>query len=55
MENYDDEEAVAAKIKEVLASYDACIGAFSHFREQIAGLEEGFLRSITAIFPRTEK
>ena len=52
IKKFNDEEIVAAAIKELLASYDAKIGEFAPFRAKIDGLEEEFMRKIEQIFVR---
>lgn len=52
MENYADVEAVAEKIKYMLANYDGLIDDFAPFRKKIEGLKDGFVDSIRKIFVR---
>lgn len=52
VENYDDDEAVAQRIKYMLANYDELIADFAPFRKKIQNLEKEFLKEIAEIFVR---
>lgn len=50
LEDFNNEEFVVSKIKDMLANYDELIGEFDFFREKVKNLEKNFLESISSIF-----
>ena len=50
IEDADDIEFIASKIKQMLLDYDQIIGDFRGFREKIINLEPNFIKSIKSIF-----
>lgn len=51
--DYNNEELVVARIKDVLTNYDAYIAKFQHFREKIDNLESNFIQAIKDYFVKT--
>lgn len=53
IEDYNNEELVVNKIKDILKNYDLRIKDFDFFREKIQKLEENFIDQIQSIFIKT--
>ncbi len=54
IEDYENEEMVANKIKDVLTHYDEYIIDFEFFRQKIGKLEENFINTIQFLFKKSE-
>ncbi len=50
LEDFNNEELVVSKIKDMLANYDELIGDFDFFRKKVKNLEQKFIESIRSIF-----
>lgn len=54
IEDYENEELVVERIKDILSNYDGYINEFAFFRNKIDNLENEFIKSINYVFEKTD-